>query len=207
MFDKVKYAFMSKEQKRIHYKMEMRKTVRELERWDRSLEKKKDELVKLGREANRQGIRDQYAVAFNGLKMVMNQQLRARKMALQMKMVESLRDLSVVSSDFMGMMGKVGNEVNKITAGTNFLKNQAAFETGMFSIEQMMDQMDGLMDDMDMNMETQAGNETMSDDAIAKLFDVPQAEEQVPGSQAEDSRIADLSKQLKDLLGDTKAGG
>ena len=107
MFKSMKYAFMSSEQKRIHNKLEMRRSIRDLDRWDRSLEKKKIEMIKLGQEANRQGIKEQYALAFNGLKMIMNQQLRARRMQLQLKLLESLRDLSLMSSGFMGMMGKV----------------------------------------------------------------------------------------------------
>ncbi len=204
MFNSIKHVFMSKEQKRLHNKMEMRRTIRELDRWDRSLEKKKNELIKLGQEANRQGIRDQYAVAFSGLKMVMNQQLRARKMQLQLKLVESLRDLSLISSDFMGMMGKVGKEINKVADGTNFMKNQVAFETGMVSIEGMMEQMDGFMEDMDLNMESQASSETMNDDEIARLFDIPAAQ---PAEQAQDARVTELANQLKGMLSDDKAGG
>ena len=205
MLKNVKYAFMSSEQKRIQNRLEMRRSVRDLERWDRSLEKKKSEMIKLGQEANRQGIKEQYALAFNGLKMIMNQQLRARRMQLQLKLLDSLRDLSQMSSGFMGMMGKVSKEINKVTSGTNFLKNQAACESGMISIEQMMGQMDSFMEDMDMNMEDQAGPKTVTDEEIARLFDIPEVQtaQAVP---AADPRISDLSKQIKDMLGEGKTG-
>ena len=205
MLKNVKYAFMSSEQKRIQNRLEMRRSVRDLERWDRSLEKKKSEMIKLGQEANRQGIKEQYALAFNGLKMIMNQQLRARRMQLQLKLLDSLRDLSQMSSGFMGMMGKVSKEINKVTSGTNFLKNQAAFESGMISIEQMMGQMDSFMEDMDMNMEDQAGPKTVSDEEIARLFDIPEVKT-AEAAPAADPRISDLSKQLKDMLGEGKTG-
>ena len=205
MTEKIKYMFMSKEKKRMHAKLAMRRSIRDLDRWDRNLEKKKAEMIKLGREANRQGIKDQYVLAFNGLKMVMNQQLRARKMQLQLKLVESMRDLSHISSDFLGMMGKIGKEVEKVAGGANFLENQAAFESGMFSLEQMMDQMDGFMSEADSTLSDQDRQDTVTDDEIARLFDIPQ--ETAVNPEAADPRIAELSKQLQNMLGEDKAEG
>lgn len=205
MTNKIKYLFMSKEQKRMHAKLAMRHSIRDLDRWDKSLEKKKAEMIRLGREANKQGIKDQYLLAFNGLKMVMNQQLRARKMQLQLKLVESMRDLSLISTDFLNMMGKIGKEVEKVSGGADFIKNQTAFESGMLSLEQMMDQMDGFMTDGDSILGDSDKNDAVTDDEIARLFDIPS--ELSDDKDAADPRVEKLSKQLKDMLSDGKTEG
>ena len=105
--------FISQEKKAMKAKLALRQCIRSLQKWERTLEKKKEDMLRLGREAKRHGIKDQYLLAMNGLKMIMSQQLRAKKMQLQLQLVETLRDLAFVSSGFVGVMGKIGAEVEE----------------------------------------------------------------------------------------------
>lgn len=139
--------FMSKEKKAMKAKMALRRSVSDLKRWERGLEKKKADMIKLGQEAKRQGIKDQYALAVSGLKAIMAQLQRAKKMQLQLNLVETMRDLSNMSSGFVDIMGKVGKEIESITGSTDFMKNQMKFEQGMMSIDGMMGQLESFMDD------------------------------------------------------------
>ncbi len=195
--------FMSKEKKAMRAKMALRQCIRSLQRWERSLDKKKEEMIKLGQEARRQGIKDQYTLAVKGLKMIMGQQLRSKKMQLQLQLVETMRDLAHVNNSFVSILGNVGREVEKVAGQANFVKNQMAFEQGMFSIEGMMDQLDGFMADNDQNLASEAGLETISDSDIERLFDIPQAQ----GTAATDPRIADWEQKIKGALNGEKAEG
>jgi hypothetical protein len=151
-------------------RMAMRRGIADLKRWERSLEKKRADMIRLGQEAKRQGIRDQYALALSGLKMIMAQIQRAKKMQLQLNLVETMRDLSTISSGFVGMMGKVGKEIEKVTGNVDFMKNQMKFEQGMMSIDDMMGQLESFMDDAD-PMLSVSQEQQISDSDIEKMFD------------------------------------
>jgi hypothetical protein len=162
--------FISKEKKAMKARMAMRRGIADLKRWERSLEKKRADMIRLGQEAKRQGIRDQYALALSGLKMIMAQIQRAKKMQLQLNLVETMRDLSTISSGFVGMMGKVGKEIEKVTGNVDFMKNQMKFEQGMMSIDDMMGQLESFMDDAD-PMLSVSQEQQISDSDIEKMFD------------------------------------
>lgn len=164
--------FKSKEQKAMEAKLALRRGIRDLKKWDRTLDKKKAEMIRLGQEAKRQGLKDQYALAFNGLKNIMSQQLRSKKMQLQLELVETMRDLAQVSSGFVGQMGRIGKEVEKIAGKTDFLKNQMTFEKGMLSVEGMMDQLDSFMSAADETAVPSGQQNTVSDEEIEQMFDI-----------------------------------
>lgn len=146
--------FKSKAEKAMEAKLAIRQGINELKKCDRSLEKKKAEMIKFAQEAKKQGITQQYDVAVSGLKMILSYQKRCKAMILQIQMTESMRDLTTMSSSFVKLMGNVGKEVSKVTKDTNFVKNQLAFEKGMMSAEAAMDQLEGFLEDSGMAFET-----------------------------------------------------
>lgn len=183
--------FISKEKKAMKARMAMRRGIADLKRWERSLEKKRADMIRLGQEAKRQGIRDQYALALSGLKMIMAQIQRAKKMQLQLNLVETMRDLSTISSGFVGMMGKVGKEIEKVTGNVDFMKNQMKFEQGMMSIDDMMGQLESFMDDAD-PMLSVSQEQQISDSDIEKMFDATASAE---GAATPDAK--ELLEQIK----------
>lgn len=167
--------FKSKAEKAIEAKLAIRQGINELKKSDRSLEKKKDEMIKFAQEAKKQGIMQQYNVAVSGLKMVLSYQKRCKAMMLQIQMTESMRDLTTLSSNFVKLMGNVGREVSKVTKSTNFAKNQLAFEKGMMSAEAAMDQLEGFLEDSGMAFETDV--EADIDQEIENMIDTTGAAE------------------------------
>lgn len=167
--------FKSKAEKAIEAKLAIRQGINELKKSDRSLEKKKDEMIKFAQEAKKQGIMQQYNVAVSGLKMVLSYQKRCKAMMLQIQMTESMRDLTTLSSNFVKLMGNVGREVSKVTKSTNFAKNQLAFEKGMMSAEAAMDQLEGFLEDSGMAFETDV--EVDIDQEIENMIDTTGAAE------------------------------
>ena len=146
--------FKSKAEKEMEARLAVRQGINELKKCDRSLEKKKTEMIAHAQEAKKQGISQQYDVAVSGLKMVMNYQKRCKAMILQIQMTESMRDLTTMSSKFVKLMGSVGKEVSKVTQSTQFTKNQLAFEKGMLSAEAAMSQLEGFLEDSGMSFES-----------------------------------------------------
>ena len=142
--------FKTKAEKAMEAKLAVRQGINELKKCDRSLEKRKNEMLRHAQEAKQQGITQQYAVAVNGLKMIMAYQKRCRAMILQIEMTESMRDLTTLSSKFVKLMGNVGKEVSAVAKNASFAKNQLAFEKGMLSSETAMSQLEDFLEESGM---------------------------------------------------------
>lgn len=163
--------FKSKAEKEMEARLAVRQGIPELQKCDRSLERKKTEMIKHAQEAKLQGLSQQYAVAVSGLKMILEYQKRCKAMSLQIQMTESMRDLTTLSAQFVKLMGNVGKEVSKVTVSANFAKNQLAFEKGMLSAESAMDQLEGFLEDAGMSFESGSGMEAETDADIERLID------------------------------------
>lgn len=163
--------FKSKAEKAMEARLAVRQGIRELQKCDRSLERKKTEMIKHAQEAKLHGLSQQYTVAVSGLKMILEYQKRCKAMILQIQMTESMRDLTTLSAQFVKLMGNVGKEVSKVTTSANFAKNQLAFEKGMLSAETAMDQLEGFLEDAGMSFENGADMEAETEADIERLID------------------------------------
>ncbi len=136
----------SKEEKEMERKLAIRRTMNELNRCKKSMEKKKGEMMQLATKAKAAGLAREYATAKNGLISIMkySQTLEAVRMRLQI--AETMRDMSSASMKAVKSMGDIGKELSSIMEKTNFAKNQAAFEMGSMKMEEMMSQMDDMLE-------------------------------------------------------------
>ena len=182
--------FKSKAEKALEAKLAIRQGVNELKKCDRSLEKKKEELIKFAQEAKKQGISQQYNMAVSGLKMVLSYQKRCKAMMLQIQMTESMRDLTTMNANFVKLMGNVGKEVSNVTKSTNFAKNMLDFEKGMLSAETAMDQLESFLEDSGMAFETDVESDV--EDEINKMIDATGAAEINALDDEIDKRLAEI---------------
>ena len=182
--------FKSKAEKALEAKLAIRQGVNELKKCDRSLEKKKEELIKFAQEAKKQGISQQYNIAVSGLKMVLSYQKRCKAMMLQIQMTESMRDLTTMNANFVKLMGNVGKEVSNVTKSTNFAKNMLDFEKGMLSAETAMDQLESFLEDSGMAFETDVESDV--EDEINKMIDATGAAEINALDDEIDKRLAEI---------------
>lgn len=181
--------FKSKEERALEARLAIRQGINDLKKCDRTLEKKKAEMIQHAQEAKAQGISQQYAVAVSGLKMILNYQKRCKAMILQIQMTESLRDLTTLSSKFVKLMGNVGKEVSNVAKSTNFAKNQLEFEKGMVSAESAMGQLEDFLEDSGMSFEQEGSADI--DAEIEKMIDATGAA-QIDSLDAEiDRRLAE----------------
>ena len=182
----------SKQEKELEARISVRQGIRELEKTNKTLEKKKDEMLAFAREAREKGIKQQYAVAVSGLKMIINYQKRSEAMVLQAKMAESMKDLTRISSKFVNLMGNMGKEIAKVARSTNYAKNQMEFEKGMASAEMAMDQLESFMEDAGMGFtDIELGEDELNDEIEALVS----ADVSAPADKMED----ELAKKLPSL--------
>jgi len=182
--------FKSKEQKAAEAKLAVRRGIQDLKKCDRSLGKKKEEMLRHAQMAKQQGISQQYQVAVNGLKMIMAHQKRAQAMILQLQLTESLRDLTSMGTGFVSLLGRVGKEVSQIAASANFAKNQLAFEQGMMAAETAMGQLEDFLEDAGMSF-----GELTEDDMDAEIERMVDAS----GAMQQDEMDAEIDERIEAL--------
>ena len=182
----------SKQEKELEARIAVRQGIRDLEKVNKKLEKKKDEMLAFAREAREKGVKQQYAVATSGLKMIVNYQKRSEAMVLQAKMAETRRDPPTISRTFGNLMGNMGKEVAKVASGTNFARNQMEFEKGMASAEMAMEQLESFMEDAGMGF----ADVEMSDEELdAEIEALVSADVSGKADEEEDA----LAQKLKNL--------
>ena len=187
----------TKQEKELEARIAVRQGIRELEKTNKALEKKKDDMLAFAREAREKGVKQQYAVAVSGLKMIINYQKRSEAMVLQAKMAESMKDLTRISSKFVNLMGNMGKEISKVAQTTNFAKNQMEFEKGMMSAEMAMDQLESFMEDAGMGFaDIEMGEDELNEEIEALIS----ADISAPADQMEDElakKLSSLNNQLQ----------
>jgi len=149
-------GWMERREQEKHRKvrMEMRQNIRSLKQLNNSIEKKKTEMIALAKKAKEQGLDSQYKLAFNALKMMMSQQLRVRKMSLQIEILESLREMNFANAKFVKLFGNVGREATKLVSKMNMSKNQMDFQAGFDAMNDCMGELEGFMEENDMMVDS-----------------------------------------------------
>ena len=184
--------FKSKEQKALEAKLAIKRSIQDLQKCDKSLERKKEEMIKHAQEAKRQGITQQYTMALSSLKMILGYQKRTRAMVLQIQMAESMRDLTTMSTKFVQTLGNVGKEMGALVKGANFAQNQLDFEKGMLQADNVMQQLEGFLDDTGMSLEEMTDEEM--NEEVERLIDVTGASKVDPVDDEIERRLAEIEQ-------------
>ena len=185
-------VFKTKEEKAMEAKLAIRRSIQDLKKCDKSLERKKDEMIKHAQEAKRQGITQQYNMALNSLKMILGYQKRTRAMVLQIQMAESMRDLTTMSTKFVQTLGNVGKEMGALVNSANFAQNQLDFEKGMMQADSVMEQLEGFLDDTGMSIEEMTDDEMTEE--VERLIDVTGAAAADPIDDEIARRLAEIEE-------------
>ncbi|MDO5422136.1 MAG: hypothetical protein Q4F41_00235 [Eubacteriales bacterium] len=185
--------FKSKAEKEMEARLAIKQGINNLKKYDRTLEKKKKEMIEHAQTAKEQGITQQYQVAVSGLKMILSYQKRCKAMILQIQMTESMRDLTTLSSNFVKIMGNVGKELTQVNKTANFANNQLAFEKGMMAAEAAMDQLESFMEDAGMSFADSQDAEELDAEIEALIDATGAAKVDVMDSEI-DSLLAQIEK-------------
>ena len=165
--------FKSKQQKELEKKMLVKRTINTMNKQINKLEDQKQVFVDAARRAKEKDLQAQYNLALSGYKMTVQQQRRAQEMLLNFEITAQMKDVTMMTSEFLHGMSDISKEMTKLADAKEFAKIQAQFETAMLAVETQTDQIDNFME---MSQETfyNAGKDKtgkMTDEEFAKFID------------------------------------
>ena len=178
--------FKSKQQKELEKKMLVKRTINTMNKQINRLEDQKQVFIDAAKRAKEKDLDAQYNLALSGYKMTVQQQRRAQEMLLNFEITAQMKDVTMMTSDFLRGMSEISKEMTRLADAKEFAKIQAQFEEAMVAVETQTDQMDNFMEmsqetfynagrdksgkmtdaEFEKFIEEQAGLDTLSDDKI-----------------------------------------
>ena len=178
--------FKSKQQKELEKKMLVKRTINTMNKQINRLEDQKQVFIDAAKRAKEKDLDAQYNLALSGYKMTVQQQRRAQEMLLNFEITAQMKDVTMMTSDFLRGMSEISKEMTKLADAKEFAKIQSQFEEAMVAVETQTDQMDNFMEmsqetfynagrdksgkmtdaEFEKFIEEQAGLDTLSDDKI-----------------------------------------
>ena len=180
--------FKSKQQKELEKKMLIKRTINTMNKQINRLEEQKQVFVDAAKRAKEKDLTAQFNLALSGYKMTVQQQRRAQEMLLNFEITAQMKDVTMMTTEFLRGMSDISKEMTKLANAKEFAKIQAQFETAMAAVETQTDQIDNFMEmsqetfynagkdktgkmsdeDFEKFIEEQAGMDGLSDESIEK---------------------------------------
>ncbi len=190
--------FKSKQQKEIEKKMLIKRTINSMNKQINRLEDQKKVFVEAAKRAKEKNLEAQFNLALSGYKMTLQQQRRAQEMLLNFEITAQMKDVTMMTSEFLRGMSVISKEMTKLADAKEFAKIQAQFEEAMAAVETQTDQMDNFME---MSQETfynqgvdKKGNQ-MTDEEFEKYI-MEQVGQDELSSDAIEKEMAELRKKI-----------
>ncbi len=189
--------FQSKASKEIEKKMLVRKTLNSMNKHIRALEDQKTVYLQAAKTAKQKDLPMQYNLAISGLKMTISQQKKAYEMLLNFEITSQMKDMSMMTTEFLKGMGVLSKEMARLTNNKEFEKVQKQFEIAMEGVEMQTEKMDVFLD---MNQSTFAQAATdgnrISDKEIDALVNEQAAQDNIAGEEI-DKELEELKKKIE----------
>lgn len=191
--------FKSKQQKEIEKKMLIKRTINTMNKQINRLEDQKQVFIDAAKRAKLKGLDAQFNLALSGYKMTVQQQKRAQEMLLNFEITAQMKDVTMMTSEFLRGMSDISKEMTKLADAKEFAKIQTQFEQAMAAVETQTDQMDNFME---MSQETfyAAGKDKsgkqMSDEELEK-FIMEQASQDELSSENIDKEMEEVRKKIE----------
>lgn len=192
--------FKSKQQKEIEKKMLIKRTINTMNKQINKLEEQKKVFIEAAKRAKQKDLDAQFNLALSGYKMTVQQQKRAQEMLLNFEITAQMKDVTMMTSEFLRGMSDISREMTKLADAKEFAKIQAQFEQAMVAVETQTDQMDNFME---MSQETfyNAGvdksGKQMSDEELEK-FIMEQASQDELSEENLDKEMESIRKKIED---------
>lgn len=191
--------FKSQQTKEIEKKMLVRKTLNTMNKHIKQLEDQKDVYIQAAKTAKQKALPMQYNLAISGLKMTIAQQKKAYEMLLNFEITSQMKDMSLMTSEFLMGMGVLSKEMARLTNNKEFEKVQQQFEVAMQGVEMQTEKMDMFLE---MNQSTFAQHATdgnrISEDEIHSLIDEQAAQGETAADDI-DKEIDAVRKKLEEM--------
>lgn len=189
--------FKSKQTKQIEKKMLVRKTMNSMNKHIKELEEQKNVYINAAKMAKQKALPTQYNLAISGLKMTIAQQKKAYEMLLNFEITSQMKDMSLMTTEFLKGMGVLSKEMARLTNNKEFEKVQKQFEVAMEGMEMQTEKMDVFLD---MNKTTFASHATdnnrISDEEIEALINEQVKDDEMTNEEI-DKEIEEMRKKIE----------
>ena len=191
--------FKSKQTKAIEKKMLVRKTLNTMNKHIKQLEEQKNVYINAAKTAKQKSLPMQYNLAISGLKMTIAQQKKAYEMLLNFEITSQMKDMSQMTTEFLGGMGMLSKEMARLTNNKEFEKVQRQFEIAMEGVEMQTEKMDAFLE---MNQTTfanaSADGNRINDEEISSYIDEEASQSEISGDDI-DKEIEEVRKKLESI--------
>ena len=191
--------FKSKQQKEIEKKMLIKRTINTMNKQINKLEDQKRVFIEAAKRAKQRDLDAQFNLALSGYKMTVQQQKRAQEMLLNFEITSQMRDVTMMTTEFLRGMSDISKEMSKLADAKEFAKIQTQFEEAMAAVETQTDQMDNFMEMSQETFYNQGIDKTgkqMSDDELEK-FIMEQASQDELSSENLDKEMEEIRRRIE----------
>ena len=188
--------FKSRQEKEIEKKMLVKRTINTMNKQINVLEEQKKVFVEKAKTAKKNGLEAQYNLALTGYKMTLLQQKRAQEMLLNFEITSQMKDMTMMTKEFLGGMSVLSKEMARLADEKEFIKVQKQFELAMGNAERQAEQMDMFMEtSQDTFKSAQGSTDSIDDKEIKEMID-RQAGLDEFGDDAIDKELEELQKKM-----------
>lgn len=188
--------FKSKATKALEQKMIVKKTINNMNKQINDLENAKKSYIEKAKIAKKNGLDAQYNLALSGYKLTIAQQKRAQEMLLNFELTSQMKDMSVMTGEFLQGLSILSKEMVKLTKDKEFFKVQQEFEKAMKGVETRTEQMDVFMEMSEDGFRNSTTSEdTISDEEFAKIIEEESVQDELTSDKI-DSELQELKKRI-----------
>lgn len=186
--------FKSKKEKEMEQRMLIRRTMQKIQRYISNLEQQKTKYIEWAKTAKKKGIESQYNLAVSGLRTAVAQQKKAEEILLNFELTSQMRDLNLMTSEFLGGMSSLSREMAKISNNMDFVKVQQEFEIAMNGVEDTTMNLNDMLETGETSFKSIADASSSKEDneEIDKLI-------MNEASQEENQMDSEIDKKLEEI--------
>ena len=186
--------FKTKQQKEIQKKMLVKRTVNSMNKQIARLEEQKKVFIDAAKRAKEKNLDAQFKLALSGYRMTVQQQKRAQEMLLNFEITAQMRDVTMMTTEFLKGMSVISKEMSKLADAKEFEKIQAQFEEAITAVETQTEQIDSFME-ISQESFASAGKAKDGKDISADDFEKFIME----ASSSEQASNEDIDKEIEEL--------
>ena len=157
--------------KEIEKRMLIKRTITAMEKQIKKLEDQKQVYIEAGKQAKAKGLTAQYNLALSGLRMTITQQRRVYEMKLNFEITSQMKDMTQMTTEFLGGMSSLSRDMMKLTKEKDFLKVQKQFEEAMTGVEVQTAHMEEFMEETSSAFATGAPAGEEANKELERLID------------------------------------
>lgn len=189
-------------EKKFKEKSLVNKTLRSLKSTVDKYENQKQIFIRLAREAEARGLKPQYNMAANGLKIVIDSQDKANAMYLNLTISNQIKEMCNDTKMFVDSMSTISKQLSELQLGIDFVQAQADYNYAMLNInkteERLRDFSDNIYDSISSFVENE-DSDSRVDEAINALIHGASENINLPTMETVDN--SEIDRKIRELGG------